>query len=92
MNTPTPIPAGEPGADMNVRKVHAAIWRETAEPREMWRRTPWYLIHFYFILFLWLVIYLGSFTGRWKWNEYEESGSRRAQRETTRARVETPPR
>ncbi len=93
--TPVPKPAGEkgdPGEDMNVRHVHAAIWREFAEPREIWRRTPWYLRHFYFILFLWVLFYLINFTGSWKWSEYEDSSIRRSQREDAHARLETPPR
>ena len=47
MNPPT---HHEPGEDMNVRTVHGALWRELAEPIERWRRTPWYLRHFYAIM------------------------------------------
>jgi len=93
--TPSPKPdgdRGDPGQDMNVRHVHAAIWRELPEPSEIWRRTPWYLRHFYFISFMWLVLYLIAQMGGWNWNEYEESGVRRSQREDARARLEAPPR
>ena len=90
MNATPPLKP-ERGEDMNVRHVHAAIWREFAEPREMWRRTPWYLRHLYACLFIWLVLYLTAWMGQWDWNEYEESGFYRSAREHARPLPATPP-
>ncbi len=79
---PLDKPAGsEPGADMNVRHVHAAIWREEAEPTEFVNRLPAVLRHFYFIMFLWMLFYLVTWMGHWNWNEYEASGIDRINRD-----------
>jgi len=79
MNPPT---HHEPGEDMNVRTVHGALWRELAEPIERWRRTPWYLRHFYAIMAIlaFLYIVLQAFD----WNEYEENAVRRVERDEIR--------
>jgi hypothetical protein len=74
----------DPGEDMNVRHVHAAIWREEAEPREAVRRMPILLKHFYFIMFLWLVFYLITWAAGWKWDEYEASPIERSKRDDIR--------
>jgi hypothetical protein len=81
-------PSADLGEDMNVRHVHAAIWREEAEPSEFMRRMPVVLKHFYFIMFLWLIFYLVTWMGQWSWNEYEASPILRGNRDRAR---ETPP-
>ena len=68
----------DPGEDMNVRVVHGAIWREFAEPIEAWRRTPWYLRHFYAVMAIVAIIYLVGQV--FDWNEYEEDAVLRSQR------------
>ena len=78
----------DPGEDMNVRHVHAAIWREEAEPAELFRRTPVVLRHFYFIMFVWLLFYLMTWMGKWKWDEYEASPIKRGNREHFRPEPE----
>ncbi len=80
----------DPGRDMNVRHVHAGIWREFAEPREIWRRTPWVLRHFYSVLFIWLIVYLFAQMGDWKWSEYEENSIQRMLRENARSQLNSP--
>jgi hypothetical protein len=75
----------DPGEDMNVRHVHAAIWREEAEPAEIVRRTPVLLKHFYFVMFLWLLFYLVTWMGNWKWDEYEASLIDRGDRDRARS-------
>ena len=82
------------GEDMNVRHVHAAIWREEAEPVEFVRRLPALLKHFYFVMFLWLLYYLATWMGGWKWNEYEVSPVERGIRDQAHAKAEqtNPPR
>jgi len=72
------------GEDMNVRHVHAAIWREEAEPDEFMRRIPNILKHFYFVMALWLLFYLVTWMGNWKWNEYEASPMARLNRDQVR--------
>jgi hypothetical protein len=74
----------EPGEDMNVRHVHAAIWREEAEPSEFVNRLPALLRHFYFLMFLWMLFYLGTWMGGWNWNEYEASLMDRLNRDRAR--------
>jgi hypothetical protein len=69
---------------MNVRHVHAAIWREEADPSEVVRRMPLWLKHFYFLMFLWMVFYLFNWTGGWKWDEYEPSYAAQVHREHAR--------
>ena len=76
----------DPGEDMDVRHVHAAIWREEAEPREAVRRMPTLLKNFYFIMFLWLLFYLINWAAGWKWDEYEASPLERAKRDHVRAK------
>lgn len=76
MNPPNHQEAGE---DMNVRIVHGALWRELAEPIEHWRRTPWYLRHFYAIMALLAIFYLVQQV--FDWNEYEENRLRRFRRD-----------
>ena len=70
---------------MNVRHVHAAIWREVPEPFEVVRRMPIVLKHFYFWMFMWLLFYLMNWMGGWKWDEYEASRIARAWRCTARS-------
>ncbi len=74
----------DPGEDMQVRHVHAAIWREESEPYEAARRTPFLLRHFYAILTLWAIYYLIVWAGGWNWNEYEANPLERAKREHVR--------
>lgn len=76
MKTPEPQ---DPGEDMNVRVVHGAIWREFAEPIEVWRRAPWYLKHSYVIMLICALVYL--LIQVFDWNEYEEDPLRRLQRD-----------
>ncbi|MEA3208460.1 MAG: hypothetical protein QOE70_1517 [Chthoniobacter sp.] len=76
----------DPGEDMNVRHVHAAIWREEAEPGEAVRRMPLLLKNFYVIMFLWLLFYLINWAGGWKWDEYESSLLERLKRDDARRR------
>ncbi len=74
----------DPGEDMDVRHVHAAIWREEAEPTEAVRRMPVLLRVFYFSMFLWLLCYLLTEAADWKWDEYEASPLERSKREHVR--------
>jgi uncharacterized membrane protein len=76
--------SADPGEQMNVRHVHAAIWREEAEPAEVVRRTPVVLKHFYFLMFVWLVFYLINWMGNWRWDEYEPSPTQRSLRDRAR--------
>ena len=78
----------DPGEDLNVRHVHAAIWREEAEPAEVFRRTPVLLKHFYFLMFVWLLFYLVTWMGKWKWDEYEASPVNRGNRDRFRPEPE----
>lgn len=64
---------------MNVRAVHGALWRELAEPIERWRRTPWYLRHFYAVMAILALIYLVLQV--FDWNEYEVDALRRYERD-----------
>ncbi|MEO8350468.1 MAG: hypothetical protein ABI680_01985 [Chthoniobacteraceae bacterium] len=80
--------AADPGEDMNVRHIHAAIWREGAEPAEVWRRTPVVLRHFYFIMIVILILYLTNWMGGWSWHEYEESSIQRGVRDRAREAAE----
>jgi hypothetical protein len=74
----------DPGENMNIRRVHAAIWREEVEPSEAFRRTPSILKHFYFIMLLWLVFYFGTLFPPLKWDEYEASALQRALRDRSK--------
>jgi hypothetical protein len=74
---------------MNVRHVHAAIWRETSEPAEVVRRMPAILKHFYFWMIIWLILYLVNWFPPLRWNEYEENASLR-DRARTQAEVAQP--
>ncbi len=67
------------GEEMNVRKVHGALWRETAEPSEQWRRVPWLVKHFFLLLVIFGVIYL--LTQIYDWKEYEDNPVLRFHRE-----------
>ena len=82
---PGPPGAADHGEDMNVRHVHAAIWREEAEPAEAVRRMPFLLKNFYVIMFLWYLFYLNHWTAGWKWNEYEVSAEERYKRDHLQA-------
>jgi hypothetical protein len=73
--------SADPGEEMNVRHVHAAIWREESEPAEVARRTPAVLKHFYFIMLLWLILYLLGWFPPLDWNEYEPSLIQRGNRD-----------
>ncbi len=75
----------EPGEDMNVRLVHAAIWREMAEPSERRRGLPWYLRRMYAVMFILGAIYLLS--QAFDWNEYEDSTRARMLRDMERQKV-----
>lgn len=86
-DSPLPRASADPGEDMNVRHVHAAIWRETSEPAEVVRRTPAVLKHFYFIMLVWLILYLLSWFPPLNWNEYESSPIQRGIRERARTAV-----
>ena len=76
----------DPGDDMNVRHVHAAIWREEAEPREAVRRMPFLLKNFYAIMFIWLLYYLSIWAAGWKWDEYEANPIERWKRDHVRTK------
>lgn len=76
MKTPEPQ---DPGEDMNVRVVHGAIWREFAEPIEVWRRAPWYLKHSYVMMLIGALVYL--IIQVYDWKEYEEDPIRRVERD-----------
>ncbi len=76
--------SADPGEEMNVRHVHAAIWREEAEPSEVARRTPAVLKHLYFILFIWLLRYFINSMGSWRWDVYEPSPVQRGIRDRAR--------
>jgi hypothetical protein len=92
MNENPPIRRSEdPGETMNVRRVHAAIWREQSEPRELVRRMPTVLKHFYFIMFVWLVFYLVSWMGPLDWNEYEQDPVQRVERDAARLKASERP-
>lgn len=66
-------PGKEPGEDFNTRSVHGALIREKAEPREMFRATPWWLKHcIYAPLLLWGIWYLIIASGGFRWDEYSE--------------------
>lgn len=67
------------GEEMNVRKVHGALWRELAEPREQARRVPWFLKHFFVMLVILAIIYLAI--QNYNWNEYEVNPRLRQQRD-----------
>lgn len=69
----------EPGEDMNVRLVHAAIWREMAEPSERKRGLPWYLRRMYAVMFILAVIYL--LLQVFDWKEYEDNTQVRLKRD-----------
>jgi mono/diheme cytochrome c family protein len=70
-------PGNEPGEDFNIRKVHGAIIREKAEPREMLRAAPWWLKHcIYGPLCIWGIWYLLIASGGFRWNEYSEGSFR----------------
>jgi hypothetical protein len=81
--------SADPGENMNVRHVHAAIWREESEPAEVVRRMPAILKHFYFWMLVWLILYLMGWFPPLSWNEYEanrvERGIRDRARETAPA-------
>ena len=76
---------------MNVRHVHAAIWRETSEPVEVVRRMPAILKHFYFWMIIWLIFYLVNWFPPLRWNEYEENASQRGLRDRARTQAEVAP-
>jgi len=66
-------PGNEPGEDFDTRKVHGAIIREKAEPREMFRAAPWWLKHcIYAPLCIWGIWYLIVASGGFRWDEYSE--------------------
>lgn len=89
MNTTPPRRhAADPGEDMNVRHVHAAIWREESEPAEVVRRMPAVLKHFYFLMVVWLILYLINWFPPLRWDEYEESPVQRGIRERARTPAE----
>ncbi len=67
---------------MNVRLVHAALWRETAEPHERRRGLPWYLRRLYAVMFILAVVYL--LTQTFDWQEYEDSAPVKQRREQAR--------
>lgn len=82
-------PNQDSGEDMNVRVVHGALWRELAEPFERWRRTPWFLRHFYVAMFVGAVVYLGFQV--YRWSEYEENAQRRLDRDQLRNKTPAAP-
>jgi hypothetical protein len=69
----------EPNEDMNVRRVHGIIWREYPEPRELWRRTPKILRHFYVIMAIWLILYLIGWFPHWSWKNLDHAAPQTAQ-------------
>ncbi|WP_411846374.1 cytochrome c [Roseibacillus persicicus] len=69
-------PGNEPGEDLNVREVHGQIWRENAEPHELYQRIPWWLKHLiYAPLVIWGIWYLLIASGGFRWDEYIEGVS-----------------
>lgn len=66
---------------MNIRRVHAAIWREESEPSEAMRRMPNLVKVFYLGMALWLINYLFMWMGPWDWNEFEASPIERVRRD-----------
>lgn len=60
-----------PGEEMNIREVHQAIVRELPEPKELYKKVPWYLRHFYAILAIWLVVYLAALAGTYDWKVFD---------------------
>ncbi|HEY1865574.1 MAG TPA: hypothetical protein VGG55_00790 [Candidatus Acidoferrales bacterium] len=58
---------------MNVRRVHGAIWREYPEPRELWRRTPAILRHFYVITTIGVLLYLLGWFPHWSWKSLDQA-------------------
>lgn len=66
---------------MNVRRVHAAIWREEAEPSEATRRMPLLVKVFYVAMTLWFINYLLMWMGPLDWNEFESSPIERVKRD-----------
>lgn len=67
-------PGNESGEDLNIRKVHGALLREKAEPKEMMRAAPWWLKHcIYAPLCIWGIWYLMVASGGFSWDEYNES-------------------
>ena len=70
-------PGNEPGEDFDIRKVHGALLRETAEPMEAFRAAPWWLKHcIYAPLCIWGIWYLTVYSGGFAWNEYNEKFTR----------------
>lgn len=66
---------------MNIRRVHAAIWREQAEPQEATSRMPLVLKAFYVAMALWLVNYLIFWMGPLSWDEFESNPIERVKRD-----------
>jgi hypothetical protein len=64
--------------DMDVRRVHGAIWREYPEPRELWWRTPALLRHFYVILTIGVTLYFIGWFPRWSWKALDQGSRERA--------------
>lgn len=61
------------GEDLNVRRVHGQILRELDEPREMYRRVPWWLKQLIYVpLALWGIWYLVYASGGFRWDSYSE--------------------
>ncbi len=58
---------------MNVRRVHGVIWREYPEPRELWRRTPAILRHFYILLTIGVLLYLLAWFPHWSWQSLDHA-------------------
>ena len=83
--------SADPGEDMNVRHVHAAIWREESEPAEAVRRMPALLKHFYFWALVWLILYLIGWFPPLNWNEYEADRGQRSIRDRVRQTRLAPP-
>ena len=66
-------PGNEPGEDFDIRKVHGALLRETAEPMEAFRAAPWWLKHCIYAPFcIWGLWYLMVYSGGFNWDEYNE--------------------
>lgn len=84
-------PGNEPGEDLNIRKIHGAIIREKAEPREMFRAIPWWLKHLiYAPLCIWGIWYLIIASGGFRWSEYSEGYFRTVIPETSQ-KIQTAP-
>jgi len=64
-------PHPHPGESMNVREVHDVIVRELPEPRELYKKVPWYLRHFYAILIIGTLIYLAALAGKFNWKDFD---------------------